>query len=75
MVGFSVLFFICPVTPALTTCLNATCCMIRNSEKNINVPYSELRHKFFTEYRRANPVTFNMALREYAMFMKGNLQF
>ena len=71
MIGFSIIFIICPITQTLTTVMGLTCCLIRNSEKNMTVPYSELRHKFFTEYRKTNPVTYNMALREFAMYMKG----
>jgi len=41
------------------------------NEKNLNVPYSELRHQFTTEYRRTNPVTTVEALKDFNEFMKG----
>lgn len=44
-------------------------------EQNFNTDYEELRHKFYSEYDRTNPITKNEATKEYFKAMKGKLIF
>lgn len=39
-------------------------------EKNLNVDYNDLRHKFFTEYGRTNPITKIAETKDFYKFMR-----
>jgi hypothetical protein len=69
--GLIIMTPIFPFFSLLENCFKSCCFSSKVTEKNKGISYSELRHKFPTEYDRVNPVTERMGLKNYAKFLQG----
>ena len=70
--GFILITPFFPVMSLVENCFKEKCFKQKVEERNKATAYSELRHKFPTEYDRVNPVTERMGLKNYAKFLQGN---
>lgn len=54
------------------------CCKKHNKvaskEQNYDADYDDIRTKFLTEYDRANPITKDLAFKEYFNFIKSRMK-
>lgn len=71
--GLIIITPILPFMDLIEGCFKQKCFSTKIVEKNKSISYSELRHKFPTEYDRVNPVTERMGLKNYAKFLQGEI--
>lgn len=45
---------------------------VHSAEQNYDSDYDELRTRFMNEYDRANPITKDLAFKEYMLFLKSS---